>query len=205
MTRPTRRTRNAEVGFRGARRSNASHASMTDPEARRFQKSPGAGAMLCFMGHGLMENRHGLIVQADLTRADGHAGRRAAIAMLHRRAAPNGGYAACRPEVPTLRHRRQNPPSPRLRPIVAAPEEDRGTFRLGQNRRRHGADPGSQHRARAGPLHLGDGGLQPREAAKTARRLNRKAATRTASSHNWPHRALLKGDRSSLQTFPADW
>lgn len=84
MTRPTRRSRNAEVDFRGERRSNATHASMTDPEARLFKKSPGAGAMLCFMGHSLMENRSGLIVQADLTRADGHAERRAAIDMLHR-------------------------------------------------------------------------------------------------------------------------
>lgn len=84
MTRPTRRNRNAEVDFRGERRSNATHASMTDPEARLFKKSPGAGAMLCFMGHSLMENRSGLIVQADLTRADGHAERRAAIDMLHR-------------------------------------------------------------------------------------------------------------------------
>ena len=40
--------------------------------------------MLCFMGHSMMENRSGLIVQADLTRADGHAERRAAIDMLHR-------------------------------------------------------------------------------------------------------------------------
>lgn len=84
MTRLTRRNRNAEVDFRGERRSNATHASMTDPEARLFKKSPGAGAMLCFMGHSLMENRSGLIVQADLTRADGHAERRAAIDMLHR-------------------------------------------------------------------------------------------------------------------------
>ncbi|XDA97960.1 IS5 family transposase [Sulfitobacter sp. LCG007] len=84
MTRPTRRNRNAEVDFRGERRSNAPHASMTDPEARLFKKSPGAGAMLCFMGHSLMENRSGLIVQADLARADGHAKRRAAIDMLHR-------------------------------------------------------------------------------------------------------------------------
>jgi len=84
MKRPTRRNRNAEVDFRGERRSNATHASMTDPEARLFKKSPGTGAMLCFMGHSLMENRSGLIVQADLTRADGHAERRAAIAMLHR-------------------------------------------------------------------------------------------------------------------------
>jgi Transposase DDE domain len=84
MTRPTRRSRNAEVDFRGERRSNATHASMTDPEARLFKKSPGAGAMLCFMGHSLMENRSGLIVQAELTQADGYAERRAAIDMLHR-------------------------------------------------------------------------------------------------------------------------
>lgn len=84
MTRPTRRNRNAEVDFRGEPRSNATHASMTDPEARLFKTSPGAGAVLCFMGHSLMENRSGLIVQADLTQADGHAERRAAIDMLHR-------------------------------------------------------------------------------------------------------------------------
>ncbi|GHG81529.1 DDE transposase [Pseudodonghicola xiamenensis] len=84
MVRPTRRNRNAEVDFRGERRSNATHASVTDPEARLFKTSPGTGAMLCFMGHSLMENRSGLIVQADLTQADGHAERRAAIDMLHR-------------------------------------------------------------------------------------------------------------------------
>jgi len=84
IARPTRRNRNAEVDFRGERRSNATHASMTDPEARLFKKSPGTGALLCFMGHGLMESRSGLIVQADLTQADGHAERRAAINMLHR-------------------------------------------------------------------------------------------------------------------------
>lgn len=84
MARPTRRNRNAEVDFRGERRSNATHASMADPDARSFKRPPGAGAMLCFMGHGLMENRSGLIVQADLTQADGHAERRAAIDMLHR-------------------------------------------------------------------------------------------------------------------------
>ena len=84
MPRPTRRHRNAEVDFRGERRSNATHASTTDPEARLFKKSPGTGAMLCFMGHSLMENRSGLIVQAELTRADGRAERKAAIDMLHR-------------------------------------------------------------------------------------------------------------------------
>lgn len=66
MTRPTHRNRNAEVDFRGERRSSATHASTTDPEARLFKKSPGTGSMLCFMGHSLMETRSSLIVQADL-------------------------------------------------------------------------------------------------------------------------------------------
>ncbi|MFN3647673.1 MAG: transposase, partial [Gemmobacter sp.] len=66
------------------RRSNATHASTIDPEARLYKKSPGTGAMLCFIGHALMENRSGLIVQGDLTQADGHAERRAALDMIHR-------------------------------------------------------------------------------------------------------------------------
>jgi transposase len=84
MTEPARRDRNAEVDFRGERRSNATHASTTDPDARLFRKSRGTGAILCFMGHTLMENRNGLIVQAELTHADGHAERRAALDMIHR-------------------------------------------------------------------------------------------------------------------------
>jgi hypothetical protein len=46
-----------------------SPASTTDPDARLYKKSPGTGAMLCFMGHTLMENRNGLVVQGDLTLA----------------------------------------------------------------------------------------------------------------------------------------
>jgi transposase len=84
MSRPTRRNRNAEVDFKGEKRTNATHASTTDPEARLYKKSPGTGAMLCFMGHALMENRSGLIVQGDLTQTDGHAERRAALEMIHR-------------------------------------------------------------------------------------------------------------------------
>lgn len=84
MPRPTRQHRNVEVDFRGEKRSNATHASTTDPDARLYKKSPGTGAVLCFMGHALMENRSGLIVQGDLTRADGHAERHAALDMIHR-------------------------------------------------------------------------------------------------------------------------
>ena len=84
MTRPTHRHRNAEVDFKGEKRSNTTHASVTDPDARLYNKSPGTGAVLCFMGHALMENRHGFVVQGDLTQADGHAERRAALDMVHR-------------------------------------------------------------------------------------------------------------------------
>ncbi|MFG6543500.1 IS5 family transposase [Sulfitobacter sp. M22298] len=84
MLRNSHRHRNAEVDFRGERRSNATHASITDPDARLYKKSPGTGAMLCFIGHALMENRSGLIVQGDLTQADGRAERKAALDMIHR-------------------------------------------------------------------------------------------------------------------------
>jgi transposase len=73
--------RNPEVDFRGERRSNATHASTTDPEARLFTKGPGQTAKLCYMGHVLMENRHGLVVSSSLTLATGTAEREAAMAM----------------------------------------------------------------------------------------------------------------------------
>jgi hypothetical protein len=84
MTAANPKDRNAEVDFRGQKRSNATHASVTDPEARLCKKSPGAGASLCFMGHTLMENRDGPIVQTEMTQADGHAERRAALDMIRR-------------------------------------------------------------------------------------------------------------------------
>jgi transposase len=78
--------RNAEVDFHGQKRSNETHASRTDPEARLYRKGPGKEAKLCFMGHALMENRNGLVVDACLTEADGHAEREAALALIELRA-----------------------------------------------------------------------------------------------------------------------
>ena len=78
--------RNAEVDFKGEKRSNETHQSTTDPEARLYRKGQGMEARLCFMGHALMENRNGLIVDACLTGADGHAERIAALAMIETRA-----------------------------------------------------------------------------------------------------------------------
>ena len=78
--------RNAEADFHGKKRSNDSHASTTDPEARLYRKGKGKETKLCFIGHGLMENRHGLLVDACLTQADGHAERVAALHMIEPRA-----------------------------------------------------------------------------------------------------------------------
>jgi len=78
--------RNKEVNFHGEKRSNETHASTTDPEARLYRKGPGKEAKLCFMGHALMENRHGLFVDACLTQAGGHAERIAALHMIQPRA-----------------------------------------------------------------------------------------------------------------------
>lgn len=64
--------RNAEAYFHGEKRTNATHASTTDPEAKLYRKGKGKEMKLCFMGHGLMENRHSLLVDACLTEANGH-------------------------------------------------------------------------------------------------------------------------------------
>jgi hypothetical protein len=69
--------------FRGERRSNETHESKTDPDARLYRKGNGQEAKLGYLGHVLMENRHGMIVDAMLTQADGTAERDAALLMLH--------------------------------------------------------------------------------------------------------------------------
>lgn len=73
---------NPSVDFRGERRTNATHASTTDPEARLYKKATGQEAKLCFLGHVLMENRHGLVVNTRLTPATGIAEREAALALV---------------------------------------------------------------------------------------------------------------------------
>jgi transposase len=74
--------RNIEVDFKGEKRSNETHRSTTDPEAMLYRKGQGQEAKLCFIGHGLMENRSGLIVDCRLTLVSGHAERLAAIEMI---------------------------------------------------------------------------------------------------------------------------
>lgn len=74
--------RNGERDFHGEKRSNETHASTTDPDARLYKKAKGQVARLCHMGHVVMENRSGLVVAARTTPATGTAEREAAEAMI---------------------------------------------------------------------------------------------------------------------------
>jgi transposase len=74
--------RNAERDFHKQKRSNETHQSTTDPEAKLYRKGDGQAAKLCFMGHVLMENRNGLLVGAGLDQASGTAEREAALKLV---------------------------------------------------------------------------------------------------------------------------
>ena len=167
--------------MRGTDEASGSLFSYVDLEeripARLYKKSPGTGAMLCFMGHALMENRSGLIVQGYLAQADGHAERRAAMDMIHRHSpgstrqltlgADKGFNAAefvadlrnapCRAEIAIFSDRRPHDPARGLRLVRQTPQADRRSFRLGQNRRQHGLDRLSGRRTGAFPLHPHNG------------------------------------------------
>jgi transposase len=82
--------RNGERDFHGEKRANDTHESKTDPDAKLFRKGNGQLAKLCFMGHALMENRSGLVVQAHLGQASGTAEREAAIHMITRQSPGSG-------------------------------------------------------------------------------------------------------------------
>jgi transposase len=74
--------RNMETDFKGEKRSNETHASISDPDAMLYRKGSGMEAKLCFIGHALMENRNGLFVDTRLTRVSGHAERLAGLDMI---------------------------------------------------------------------------------------------------------------------------
>ena len=76
--------------FHGQKRKNDTHASTSDPDAKLYRKAAGREARLSYMGHAVMENRHGLAVAGTVTQADGTAERRAAEALLKRKARRRG-------------------------------------------------------------------------------------------------------------------
>jgi hypothetical protein len=74
--------RNPSVDFKGERRTNATHRSATDPQARLYKKGVGVGAFLCHSVHALTENRHGLVMGVRVEEANGRAERQSTLAML---------------------------------------------------------------------------------------------------------------------------
>lgn len=89
-----RHGRNAARDFHGERRSNDTHVSTTDPDARLLRKGAGKEAKLCHMGHLMTENRRGLIVDARLTEANGTAERATALDMIEDNAKPGSTVGA---------------------------------------------------------------------------------------------------------------
>ena len=85
--------RNAERDFRGETRSNETHASATDPDARLYRKAAGQPSRLCFVGTALMENRNGLVVDGRLTRASGVSECLAGIDLADQHVRPGGTLA----------------------------------------------------------------------------------------------------------------
>jgi transposase len=75
---------NPTVDFHGEKRSNATHQSTTAPDARLYKKGKGRPAQLAYLGHVLMENRHGLVIDTEVTPADGYGERDAALRMAER-------------------------------------------------------------------------------------------------------------------------
>ena len=75
---------NPSIDFHGEKRMNETHESKTDPESRLYKKSKGAESKLSYLGHALMENRNGLVVDAQVTHADGTAERDSAMGMAMR-------------------------------------------------------------------------------------------------------------------------
>jgi transposase len=80
---------NPDSNFRGEKRSNKTHASTTDPDARLYRKGDGKASQLCYIGNILTENRNGICVDAELTHATGMAERQAALVMVTRSTKPD--------------------------------------------------------------------------------------------------------------------
>jgi hypothetical protein len=135
---------NPTVNFHGERRSNATHTSTTDPEARLARKGYEHEAKLSYQGHVLMENRHGLVVDAGLTRG-------------------TRGDPARGPEHDPLPEcdRRADGAAWWLRGEPAEAEVGRGDLRLGQDDRAAPKDTPSGRAPGRLDIHLRAGGLQP--------------------------------------------
>jgi transposase len=153
--------RNASRDLHGERRANDSHVSTTDPDARLFRKGHGKEARLCFMGHVLMENHHGLVVEAELTGAAGFAERRAAVELVAARAGP--GLTTVGADRPTM------PPTSSWSCVSSGPHRTSLSTPPGAARRSTAAPPGMPAIGRASKRGIGSRRCSPGSRPSPAR------------------------------------
>jgi len=182
--------RNGERDFHGEKRSNETHASTTDPDARLYRKGPGQPAKLAYLGHVLMENRHALVVDTRLSLATGTAEREAALEMVADRPGNHritlgadkaydaaefcrrSAGAQCDPARGAEHHqsalgdRRTDYPPSRLCGQWASAQAHRGGVWLDQGDSRLSQDPSPWPGARRLDLHAHRHGLQSRPAGQ---------------------------------------
>jgi len=138
--------------FRGERRSNDTHESKTDPEARLYRKGSGQEAKLGYLGHVLMENRNGMIVDAMVTQADGTAEREAALLMLYgkwrnrRRRGPHGPMSVGADKAYDTRDFVRTVREMNIRPHVAQNTARTGGSAIDRRTSRHASYLVSQHK-----------------------------------------------------------
>jgi hypothetical protein len=199
--------RNGERDFHGETRSNDTHASTTDPDARLYKKAAGQAAMLCHMGHVLMENRSGLVVSASVTLATGTAEREAAEAMIGGlpageritlgadKAYDTADFVAAMRRLGVTRHVTQNDRRRRSAIEPARPQADRGDLRLGEDGGRAAQDALSRHRAGWLDVRSVGGGLQSGAHAEAA-------GCRGIATPAEPHQVLLDRDFHRHESTP---
>jgi transposase len=189
--------------FHGQKRQNDTHQSTTDPQSRLYRKAAGREAKLSYMGHAVMENRHGLAVAGSVTLADGTAERRASEAMLKSKSKETGHRITVGEDkaydtadhVANLRaldvtpHVTQNDSvtktGKRRRSAIdgrttrhagygmSQSPDDRVHLRLGQAARHHAQDKASRHRPRHRRFPPQPDRLQSRPHSKTDSRVGR--------------------------------
>ena len=198
---------NPTVNFHGERRSNATHASTTDPDARLARKGNAQEAKLCYTGHVLMENRNGLAVGGWVRPASGHAERAAALELLGSlepsariTLGADKGYdtrdfvsavrllgvtptRGAEHDPPRQRDRWPHHSPPRLCGESAPAEARRGNLRLAQNRRPDAQDAASGHSPRGLDIHLRPRRVQPGANPQPHRTSSMSLLRSTESAH----------------------
>ena len=198
---------NPTVNFHGETRKNDTHASTTDPDAQLYRKGQGKEAKLAYLGHVLLDNRHGLVANVCATAATGTGEWEAALLMLaqaphattvggrqefrrrplRRAGAPAGDHAARGAEGRRLADRRAHHPASGLRRQSTQTETDRAGLRLDEDHRRAAQAAAPRRRARRLDRDLHRGGLQPGPAAHTAGEARMSAASPPAGRPSGRH------------------